>query len=411
MLQIPTLSSHYEQLLGLSSSWQVADVDLSLEAKQVVLHLLHTDNKVACPVCGAMCSIYDHSKEHQWRHLDTMEFTTILKARLPRCQCPEHGVKTIAAPWASGGARFTLMFESFIVALLEHGVTVHGVAELTGFSWQTVQDIMDRSVQRGLQRRDKEELKYLGLDEKSFRSGHRYATVLSDLNNGRVLDVVETRTITATEELLGTLAEEQRSNVKAVAMDMWEAFQSATENLLPQAAIVHDRFHISKYLNKAVDTIRRQESRQLATTDNNPLIGSKYLWLYNPDNLNDNQNNVLVELLKHELKTGKAWALKNYLRLFWLCPTAELAAFLFQYWCKQVDHLNLPPLNKVKKLLEKHMHNILTYFQHPITNAVAEGLNSKIQAIKTAARGFHSFKSYRTRILFYCGKLDMSIAC
>jgi transposase len=411
MQSIPTISSHYQQLLGLPSSWKVEHVDLSLGEKRVVIELRHKDKKVACPVCGEMCSIYDHTGEEKWRHLDTMQFETILKARLPRCQCPEHGIKTIQAPWASGSARFTLLFEAFILHLLEHGASVDGVRKLTRLSWHTVKDIMNRAVERGLQRRDTEAIEYLGLDEKSFRSGHHYVTVLSDLSNGRVLDVVETRSVMATKELLSTLAEEQRTKVKAVAMDMWEAFRSATQNLLPQAAIVHDRFHISKYLNQAVDSIRRQESRQFGKTGTNPLIGSKYLWLYNPHNLNDKQKNTLDELLLHELKTGHAWALKNYLQRFWALPTAEIAEFFFEFWCKQVEQLNLQPLNKVKKLLQDHISNLLTYFQHPITNAVAEGLNSKIQAIKTAARGFHSFQSYRIRILFYCGKLDMSIAC
>jgi len=404
-----SLTSHYQQLLGLPSTWKVENVDLSMPGKRVTIKLKHVGQDVKCPECGTSCSIYDHAPEQRWRHLDTMQFETILVARLPRGNCKEHGVKTVAAPWADKHSRFTLMFEGFVVQLLQHCASTQAVATLLNLSWHAVDQIMRRAVERGLHRRNTEAIEHLGIDEKSFRSGHRYVTTLNDLDGGRVLDVVETRTTQATKELLSGLAAEQRDKIQSVAMDMWKPFAYATRKLLPSADIVHDRFHISKYMNEAVDAVRRQESRKLHAAGDRTLIGSKYAWLRNPENMSDHQRSSFDHLMTSELKTGTAWSLKNMFRAFWQFTCRDTAEYFFSYWSDAVHRSELKPMIKVKDLMNRHKENLLNFFRHRTTNAVSEGLNSKIQLIKASARGFHSFESYRTRILFYCGKLDMAI--
>jgi transposase len=269
---------------------------------------------------------------------------------------------------------------------------------------------MNRAVERGISRRIPDDVPRIGIDEKSFRRGHKYVTLLNDLDGGRVLDVVEDRTQEASEKLLQTLTPQQRIGVTSVSVDMWKPFASAIEKLLPNADIVHDHFHISKYLNDAVDMVRRQESRALVKDGDNRLVGSKFNWLRNPENMNEKQKSAFDKLSECELKTGVAWSQKNIFREFWSCSTEFSAKLFFGQWCDIVERSDLKPMMKVKELLERHIDNILNFFTHRVTNAVSEGLNSKIQMIKAAARGFHSFISYRTRILFYCGKLDMKIS-
>ena len=404
-----SLTTHYQQLLGLPSTWKVEDVDLSMLGKQVVIRLVYTGKNISCPECGDTCNIYDHAPEQKWRHLDTMQFETILVARLPRVNCKEHGVKTAGAPWADKHSRFTLMFEGFVVQLLQHCANNQAVATLLGLNWHAVDQIMRRAVARGMKRRTTETIEHLGLDEKSFRAGHQYITTLNDLDEGRVLEVVETRTTEATEKLLTSLAVEQREKVKSVAIDMWKPFAAAVRSLLSEADIVHDRFHISKYLNEAVDKVRRQESRNLNAIGDKTLIGSKYAWLRNPENMTEMQRTSFEQLMACELKTGQAWGLKSMFRMFWRFTCLDTASYFFNYWSKAVDRSELNPMIKVKDMMVRHRNNILNYFKHRTTNAVSEGLNSKIQLIKSSARGFHSFESYRNRILFYCGKLNMVI--
>ena len=405
-----SLIAHYQQLLGLPETWKVSNVRLSLSGTQIEIHLEYIGPKVECPECGNTGRVYDLAPEQRWRHLDTMEYETHLIARVPRCECKEHGVKTIKVPWATRYSRYTLKFEALAVELLQECSSIQSASRLLRLNWHATNEIMNRAVERGLNRRNKNAIDHLGIDEKSFRAGHQYVTTMNDLEGGRVLDVVQTRTTEATGKLLQSLEKAQRQAVKSISMDMWKPFAIAVKKHLPQADIVHDRFHISKYLNDAVDTVRRQESRQLHHAGNRTLIGSKFIWLRNPENMTPSQRTSFDQLMACELKTGRAWAIKNMFREFWRLGCRDSASFFFDYWSERVDQLELKPMIKVKELLKRHFDNILNYFKHEITNAVSEGLNSKIQLYKASARGFHSFQSYRTRILFYCGKLNMAIA-
>jgi transposase len=224
-------------------------------------------------------------------------------------------------------------------------------------------------------------------------------TTLNDLDEGRVLEVVEHCTTEAARKLLESLNQPQRAQVKAVSADLWKAFATAVGERLPNADLVHDRFHISKYLNDAVDAVRRKESRQLDKVDDKRLKGSKYLWLRNPENMDEQQKAELKKLMACEFKTGQAWALKNMFQVFWDAGSADGASYVFDFWSKRVDAVGLSLMVKVKERLQRHFDNVLIWFKHDITNAVSEGLNSKIQIVKSSARGFHSFESYRNRIL------------
>ena len=129
-----TLSSHYARLLGLNDSWRVESVDLQIEDRRVEIRLSHVGSGVFCPEYGEACGLADHADERRWRHLDTMQFTTELVARLPRSRCAEHGVKTIVPPWAGKHSRFTLLFEAFAVEVLQACRTVKAAAALLGLS-------------------------------------------------------------------------------------------------------------------------------------------------------------------------------------------------------------------------------------------------------------------------------------
>jgi len=215
------LQNHYRLLLGVESPWQVKNVKLELSEKRVEIELGWTEGAQAqCPVCGQDCTPYDSAPERTWRHLDTMQFETILRARVPRVECATDGVKTIAVPWAEPGGRFTRLFEWFAIDVLLSARSVQAAAGLLGLSWDEVDHILCRAVARGLSRREWEALTHLGIDEKSFRAGPSYIALLTDLKGGRVLDVVEGRTQAAAEALWDTLSAEQRAEIEAVGVDM-----------------------------------------------------------------------------------------------------------------------------------------------------------------------------------------------
>ena len=402
------LQKHYALLLGVGSPWEVQTVELKLAEKKVEIELgWQWGAEARCPECGQACSIHDCGAERTWRHLDTMQFTTLIRARTPRAKCPEHGVKTMQVPWAAPHGRFTLLFERFAVDVLLASGSISQACALLGLGWDTAQEIMRRAVARGLERRQLEGLKHLGMDEKNFKRGQSYITLLTDLDASRVLDVVAERTMEAADQLWETLRPEQKQAVEAVAVDMWPPFIQTIQKQVPDADIVHDKFHVSQYLGEAVDKVRRQEHKQLLAQGDETLKGTRQLWLYNPQNFSPDQAKDFSALKDLQLKVARAWAAKELFSKFWEYQEEGWARRFFKDWFGWVSRSRLQPVVEVARMLKHHLENLLTYLKHHITNAVTEGLNSKIQSLKSAARGFRNFGNYRIRILCFCGKLNL----
>jgi transposase len=402
------MEEHYSQLLGLAAPWTVRDVALDMERTALDIRVAESDGaSFPCPECSAPSPLHDHAPERRWRHLDTMQFTTEIVTRLPRVSCAEHGVKTVAVPWADAHARWTLLFESFAIAVLQGTSNITRAMALMRIGWEPLQAIRERAVERGLGRRKEEEgeVVYVGIDEKSFLKGHRYASLMTDLEKGRVLEVVEDRTKESAKALIKTaLSDARLRGVRAAAMDMWRPFMDAWGDA-SEAPVVHDRFHVSKYLGEAVNAVRKQENRAMRAEGNDLLVGSKYLFLKNK--LEGDDKVRFRSLMQEDLKVGRAWALKEDFRHFWDYARECIAHSFFDRWYFHATHSRLRPLITVAKMLKRHLSGLLSYCKHGISNAVTEGLNSKIQYVKASARGFRTFAHYRIAILFYCGKLEM----
>lgn len=401
------LTKHYSMLLGLDSSWHVKSVRLSTDEKLVEILLEYVGNEPKCAECGTCCPRHDLAPERKWRHLDTMQFETRICTRIPRTKCERCGIKTINVPWAGKHSRFTLMFEAFAIEVLQACGNVSSACALLKLDWSSANSIMQRAVERGLERRTTEGIKYVGIDEKSYLRGHNYVSVMSDIDGARVLEVVQGRDEKSADQLWESLPLEQREEIEAVSVDMWKAFIGSAQKNAKNASIVFDRFHVSKHLNEAVDRVRRQESKALRTDDDRTLVGTKQLWLFNPENLSDEQQIRFSELQSLALRTGRAWAIKEQFRYFWDYVYQASAAKYFSRWYAWAVRCQLKPVVEKAKMLKRHLEGLLNYFKHRITNAMAEGFNSKIQQIKSNARGFRRFENYRTRILFFCGKLNM----
>ena len=402
------LAQHYALLLGLREDWLVQSVDLDLDAQRVEIHLQHNPKcNCQCPECGSTRPLKDHAAQRKWRHLDTMQFETVIVARIPRTNCPDCGVLNIHIPWASPHGRFTLSFQAFAIRLLQASSSIEKARKLLGLSWNAVQSIMNVAVERGLAQRDLDQIPYVGIDEKNFGKGHDYVSIMTDIDGGRVLEVVPGRTRESADSLWKTLSEKQKAQVQAVAMDMWAAFINSAESHVPEADIVHDRFHIAKHLGEAIDQVRRAEHKALKKEGDERLTGSRYLWLSREENLSEEKATAFQGLKQAELKTSRAWALVDLFREFYEQQTPQQGRAFFQEWYAWASRCRLTPMVKVAKRIKRHFERIVTWFEHRISNASAEGFNSLIQALKSAARGFRNFENYRTRILFFCGQLNL----
>lgn len=332
---------------------------------------------------------------------------------LKRVNCPEHGVRQVRVSWAEPKARFTALFERFAIdVLLETSIT--GATEILRISWDEAHHIMERAVARGMARRPHRVPKYLGIDEKSLAKGQRYATMVCDLEHGHVIELAEDRTKDSVLRCLGRYSINDLSAVEAIAMDMWEPYFLQLSEIVDNAEdkIVFDRFHIVGHMNKALDQVRRRENKALRAEDDDRLVGTKHLWLYAAENLVSSNANVetkiaFAELRESKLKTARAWALKESLRDLWKQPSRAAGERWYQRWYSWAVRSRLAPVKKVAAMVKRHLHNVLTYFKHRITNAGSEAINSVVQMLKKRAFGYRSFENFRTVVLFRCGGLDL----
>ena len=192
-------------------------------------------------------------------------------------------------------------------------------------------------------------------------------------------------------------------------MDMSASYVKATKQVIPLAEgkIVHDRFHVMQLANKAVDKVRKKENRELIAEGDTTLVGSKYLWLRSFENQTEAQEARFNEIYNHELDTAKAWGHKEVLRNLWHQTDESTATKYFNDWYKRVIHSNLEPMKTLARTIKERLKNVVSFCTHKITNAVAEGMNSKIMSIKRRVGGFRNIQNFKTAIFFYCGGLDL----
>jgi transposase len=388
----------------------VSEVKLDMAHQQVDVFVAHPEGtRFCCPDCGKELSCYDHAPPRAWRHLDTMQFKTMLHAAVPRVQCPEHGVKQVHVSWAEPTSRFTLLFERFAIDLLIATQNIEGARRLLKIGWEQAFNILQRAVERGQRRKAELPIPRIGIDEKSFAKGQSYVTLLYDLDRSTVEAISEGCDAEAADACFSQLSPRQLSSVKSIAMDMSAAMvKSAKANIpLAEEKIVHDRFHVMKMANEAVDQVRRQEHRELQKANDSRLSGTKFIWLKSQENLTTSQQAKLDQVFAMHLKTGKAWAFKEMLRELWDHNTAAEATVYFNDWYRRVIHTQLEPLKKVARSIKERLANVVSYCTHQITNAVAEGINSKIQAIKRRVGGYRNNENFKTAIYFYCGGLNL----
>ena len=254
----------FDLILNLGDEWKVERVYANFKTEEIDVIIGYIGKEAEDPDTFEMCPIYDHAPSRRWRHLDTMQYKTYINCSVPRIKTSSGKVKTIRVPWADGYERHTYLFERLAIDVLLSTKNQTKTAELLRCGFNVINRIIHNTVKRGLEIRPKDYcFEHLSIDEKSFKKGHEYVTVLSDPLSGVVIDVSKDRDYKACEQILNSsVKQEHRESVKTVSMDMWKPYMNATKDLLPKAEIVHDRFHLVKYLNDAVDKVRRREVKK-----------------------------------------------------------------------------------------------------------------------------------------------------
>lgn len=399
----------FRDLLGLTRPWYVSRVVIDAEKHRVDVWIEHEGGVVfACPDCGDLCPVYDHAPERVLRHLNAFEHETFLHVRIPRVRCGEHGVSLTISDFGENNSAMTYALESHVINVARE-CSIEGVSRLCGVSWASGWGVVERAVCRGRGRKPYRLPPRIGVDEKSIARGHKYESLVYDLDAGTVEYVCDNRRQESLESYYQMFTNEELASVKVVAMDMWDPFIAATRAYVPQAhgKIVFDRYHVMRFAVEAVDKVRKQEYAVLRQQGDERLKGTKYLWLWSPENMPEYRKEEFEKLRDKDLKVCRAWAIKENLRHLWDYRYEKCMRGYFDKWYWWASHSRLAPMRTAAATLKRHIDNIVTYAKHRITNALGESLNAKIEKAKRMACGFRNREHYKTSIYFHCGGLDL----
>lgn len=399
----------YQQILGLVAPWQVESVTLKPKEREIEVRVACTETHWACSQCQQRMEIHDY-EERRWRHLDSCQFKTILVSRVAIVRCAEHGAQTVVVPWAEKYGRFSQLFERLAIDVMLE-CSISGACEILGISWDEADGIKQRAVKRGLARKTPQVMARLCVDEKGMGHGHDYMTIVAQAEAGQttVQYVGEGRERESLDAFWESLMAEQLAGVEAIAMDMWKPYVQSTLAHVPGAAgkIVHDPFHLVKYMNEAVNEVRISEHRHLQAQGDDILKSTRQLWLYGMENVPAKHARRFDEIKQLNLETSRAWAIKEVFRSFWLCDTVKKAERYFGQWYGWAIRSRLEPVKKVARMCKRHLGNILTFFEHRHTNGPMEGLNNAIQGLIKKAYGYRNKERFKTDIFFHLGGLDL----
>jgi transposase len=362
-----------------------------------------------CSGCNRKGPTYDTTREARaFAFIPVWGFAVLLWYCMRRVECPRCGVTVEAVPWATGKERTCTVYRQFLAFWAKH-LAWSAVARIFHTSWGVVFRSVEHVVTWGLEHRSLDGIKSIGIDEIAVWSGHRYLTVVYQIDAGarRLLWVGYGRTKGACRAFFVWFGKARRAALEFVASDMWRACIDVVKRWAPQAVHVLDRFHIVKNLNEAVDQVRRAESKSLRKAGFSPLKHSRWCLLKRTENLTPSQLDKLVDLLRYNLRTVRAYLHKEAFEAFWRYRSAAWAGWFLDAWCSRVMRSRLPPLKAIARSFRRHRHLILNWFRakKQISQAVVEAMNGNAKLALRKARGFRSYETVRIALFHQLGRL------
>ena len=398
------ITTVFNKLLGLQGAF-VRRVEFGPFG--IVVDVAKRHRRHRCPRCTfSTRSRYDRAVR-EWRHLSLGKWRVVIRAVLCRLACPEHGVVTEAIPWAEHDSRFTRDFED-LVAWVAREMNKTAVKNLLHIAWATVGNIVERVVARKLDRHRLERLYRIGIDEVSYRKGHKYLTVIADHETGDPVWIGEGRS----QKTVGTFFDELGESAKhleAVSMDMCAPYILETKARAPQAEIAFDPFHVVKLASEAVHDVRRTEARERkGTAEAAVLKGSRWALLKAPENLRDEERVRLSAVAGLNIRVCRAYLLKEELRALYRCGPISAPEHL-RSWLSWASRSKLAPFAKLGRTLRQYRDGVLAAIRLRLSNGRMEGLNNKIGVIKHRAYGFHSSTALAAMVFLCCTDLQLKL--
>jgi transposase len=367
-----------------------------------VIFILHQEPKTCrCSACGSR-DVHSRGRvERRFRSLPIGSRPTAVILPIPRVECRACGVvRQVAIPFADPRRSYTNSFERYALELSRR-MTIRDVAMHLDVGWDVIKDIQKRDLSRRFAKPKLKHLRQIAIDEIAVAKGHRYLTVIMDLESGAVVFVGDGKGADALKPFWKRLRS-SKAKIEAVAMDMSPAYREAVSTCLPKAKIVFDHFHVIKLFNEKLSDLRRALHREATDVMHKEVLkGTRWLLLKNPENLDEerDEKSRLEEALALNQSLAVAYYLKEDLRQFWEQPGKRFATAFLNDWIKRAEASGIKMLKQMAKTLAAHRSGLLAYYDVPITSGPMEGTNHKIKTMKRQAYGYRDKEFFKLKIL------------
>ena len=395
-------TSFVKELLHIDDGFQVSRIEREIDSQPFIRIYLEYQLPY-CTIGDITYPLYDHAPVRTWQHLCWFEYPCFIVCRLPRYINSDGKVKVMEVSFADKGKSYTRLFSSHVIAALQEIKVQNAVAGLFCTSPYIVRSIMENAVAKALEARgDITDLTSISLDEKAFKEGHHYATILVDSKKDCVVELAEGRAEKDVKALLYSItSQETQPQLERVNMDMRQPYIHVIEEVAPQATMVHDKFHIVKKLSEAIDKTRREEVK------NEPMLkNNRYTVLKNEDHRTQNQQSVFEQIDKANLKTAQAWHIRENFKSLFEIQDRTVSGNMLYDWMAHALTKGLQFVNQVIATIKNHVTGVVNALITRTDSAKHENTNGRIQAIPAKTRGFLNFDRFRFHVLFYFGKLE-----
>jgi transposase len=368
----------------------------------LVIDVSPTTRIARCGGCGCRVRrLYDHRRGRLWRHLDLGGMKVQLRYDLRRVDCSQCGVRTEFVPWAEPDSMFTRPFEDQ-VAYLAQRMDKTAIVGLMRIAWYTVGSIAQRVVQRLLPPDRLSGLRVLGVDELSYRKHHKYVTIITDHESGKVVWAKEGKSAATLDAFFAELGKERCAQLRIVTMDLSQAYIASVKANAPQAQVVFDRFHVQRLAHDALDEVRRAlVAEHTDTEQRRALKKTRFVLQKNAENRSSAERRKVAQIQTINRPLYRAMLLKDSLGSILDRRQYYVARDELQGWLAWASRSKLTPFVRVARTIRKHLHGVLAYLNTGLSNGRSEGLNGKARVITRRSYGLHSAPSL-IAMLFLC---------
>lgn len=376
--------------------------------KELHLYVKPYKNGCRCPECQRRCQIVCQVTEPRcWTDITLIGLRVIFHYAPKEIECPTHGRLQEEIPWAAAHARSTYRLEYRICGLCQI-MTQKAASEILALATSTLSDALHRIITRVRAQHRIRGLVTLGVDEISYCKGHKYATIVYDLDRSCVVWVGKGKGRETIDRFFrDALSSGQKMRIRWASCDMSKAYINAIKEHCTNATLVIDRFHVAKALNQAVDEVRKDEWRKLGADERKAIKGLRWLLGMHARNRTKGHTRLLNALRSSNRRIHRAWVLKDEFDHFWSFRSPGAAKRFLKRWMTAALRSRIPSLRDFVGTLKNHFENIMTFIKRPLTNAVAEGINRIIKIVKNRASGFRGLESFADLIFLTVGDVNI----